>query len=257
METLFIGKNLLFLPEVESTNTYAMGMLRNVNALEGTVVYTDNQTRGKGQRGSSWNSAVASNITASIILKPGFLKADESFFLSKISALAIYDVLTDVLNSSQYDIKIKWPNDMLVNSRKIAGILIENNYHQQLLQNSVIGIGLNVNQSDFGDLSSLATSLSRLSGISYDRKAILEKLCSYLEKWYLSLKSGNISQINELYLARLNGMNQMASFRLPGNEDVFEATITGVTKEGHLCLDIPGSGSRTFDIKEIQFIPLQ
>ena len=177
METLFIGKNLLFLTEVESTNTYAMGMLRNVNVMEGTVVYTDHQSRGKGQRGASWNSAVASNITASVILRPAFLESGESFFLSKISALALYDVLTDVLNSSQYDIKIKWPNDMLVDSRKIAGILIENTYNQQQIQYSVMGIGLNVNQADFGPLSGIATSLKLLTGQQHDRKEVLEKLC--------------------------------------------------------------------------------
>jgi BirA family biotin operon repressor/biotin-[acetyl-CoA-carboxylase] ligase len=89
MGTLFIGKNTLFLLEVESTNTYAMNMLRNVNAIEGTVVYTDNQTKGKGQRGASWNSETASNITASVILKPQFLSVENSFYLSKISALAV------------------------------------------------------------------------------------------------------------------------------------------------------------------------
>jgi BirA family biotin operon repressor/biotin-[acetyl-CoA-carboxylase] ligase len=253
METLFIGKNLLFLTEVESTNTYAMDMLRNVNAIEGTVVHTDNQTKGKGQRGASWNSAVASNITASIILKPGFLKAEDSFFLSKISALSIYDVLTDVLNSSHYDIKIKWPNDILVDSKKIAGILIENNYNHQLLQNSVIGMGLNVNQSDFHDLADIATSLKLLSGVAYDRKEILDKLCIYFEKWYLLLKSGNRKQIHDLYLNRLKGINQVLSFKTPANE-VFKAKITDVNREGKLCLEMQDASIRQFDIKELQFL---
>lgn len=252
METLFIGKNLLFLTEVESTNTYAMGMLRNVNVMEGTVVHTDHQSRGKGQRGASWNSAVASNITASIILKPGFLKSGESFFLSKISALALYDVLTDVLNSSHYDIKIKWPNDMLVDSKKIAGILIENTYSQQQLQYSVIGIGLNVNQEAFHNLSDIATSLRLLTGSEHDRKEVLEKLCRYLEKWYLMLKSGNASQIREVYLNRLKGMNTSMSFKTPDNRE-FRAKIVDVDREGKLCLEMPDSRIRRFDIKELRF----
>lgn len=128
METLFIGKNLLFLHEVESTNTYAMNLLRNVNAIEGTVVYTDNQTHGKGQRGANWGSEIAQNITASIIIKPHFLNIDNAFYLSKISALAVYDVLTELLPNSHNGIKIKWPNDILVNQQKISGILIENNF---------------------------------------------------------------------------------------------------------------------------------
>ena len=128
MQTLFIGKNLLFLHEVESTNTYAMNLLRNVNVIEGTIVYTDNQTKGRGQRGTVWSSNIGQNIISSIILKPTFLSIENSFYLSKITALAIYDVLTDILTSGQYDIKIKWPNDILVNQQKIAGILIETNY---------------------------------------------------------------------------------------------------------------------------------
>lgn len=252
METLFIGKNLLFLTEVESTNTYAMGMLRNVNVMEGTVVYTDHQSRGKGQRGASWNSAVASNITASVILRPAFLESGESFFLSKISALALYDVLTDVLNSSQYDIKIKWPNDMLVDSRKIAGILIENTYNQQQIQYSVMGIGLNVNQADFGPLSGIATSLKLLTGQQHDRKEVLEKLCRYLEKWYLLLKSGNSAQIREAYLGKLKGINTVMTFQTPGNE-TFRAKMVDVNREGKLCLEMPDSTIRRFDIKELRF----
>ncbi len=252
METLFIGKNLLFLTEVESTNTYAMGMLRNVNVMEGTVVHTDHQSRGKGQRGASWNSAVASNITASVILKPTFLESGESFFLSKISALALYDVLTDVLNSSQYDIKIKWPNDMLVDSKKIAGILIENTYNQQQLQYSVIGIGLNVNQTAFHELSGIATSLKLLTGQQHDRKEVLEKLCRYLEKWYLMLKSGNAAQIRNIYLSRLKGMNTVMSFKTPADEE-FRAKIVDVDREGKLCLEMPDSAVRRFDIKELRF----
>lgn len=252
METLFIGKNLLFLTEVESTNTYAMGMLRNVNVMEGTVVYTDHQSRGKGQRGASWASAIASNITASIILRPSFLEAGESFFLSKISALALYDVLTDVLNSSQYDIKIKWPNDMLVDSKKIAGILIENTYNHQQLQYSVIGIGLNVNQTTFGELSGIATSLKLLTGQQHDREEVMEKLCRYLEKWYLMLKSGNASQIREIYLGRLKGMNTVMSFKTSDNE-LFRAKIVDVNREGKLCLEMADASVRRFDIKELRF----
>ena len=253
METLFIGKNMLFLPEVESTNTYAMNMLRNVNAIDGTVVYTDNQTQGKGQRGASWNSQIASNITASIILKPAFLSVDDSFFLSKISALSIYDVLTDVLDTSHYDIKIKWPNDILVNSKKIAGILIENNYNANSLQYSVIGIGLNINQTDFGQLEGIATSLKQLSGKGYDRKELLEKLCSCLEKWYFALKSGKTAFITETYLACIKGMNMRLSFKMPDNS-VFQAKMIDVNRAGKLCLEMDDLSIQRFDIKELQFI---
>ena len=118
MNTLFIGKNVLFLPEVESTNTYAINLLRNVNAIEGTLIYTDHQTQGKGQRGTVWSSEIGKNITLSVILQPKFLSIYQSFYLSKITALACYDVLTEILDVSHYDIKIKWPNGKKILSKK-------------------------------------------------------------------------------------------------------------------------------------------
>jgi BirA family biotin operon repressor/biotin-[acetyl-CoA-carboxylase] ligase len=253
METLFIGKNLLFLHEVESTNTYAMDLLRNVNAIEGTVVHTDNQTKGKGQRGALWTSKIAQNITASVILKPRFMGMDNTFYLSKISALAVYDVLADILTGSQYDIKIKWPNDILVNQQKIAGILIENNFTNSRIQNSVIGIGLNVNQDDFNELDRTATSLKLLSNMSHSKDGVLAMLCAKLEKWYLRLKEHKTSMIDEAYLKHLFGMNAMIDFVRPDGSE-FEGRVVGVTKSGQLMLELDNGWLREFDIKEVKFL---
>jgi BirA family biotin operon repressor/biotin-[acetyl-CoA-carboxylase] ligase len=252
MKTLFIGKNLHFLHEVESTNTYAMNLLRNVNGIEGTIVYTDNQTKGKGQRGALWSSGIAQNITTSIILKPQFLGIENTFYLSKISALAVYDVLTEILGNSQYDIKIKWPNDILVNRQKIAGILIENNFTNTTIQYSVIGIGLNVNQKDFGDFDTIATSLKLITGADYDRNIILEKLCVNLEKWYFKLKEQKLTLIDECYLNCLFGMQQTLNFT-DANQVNFTGKILGVTKGGQLNIELTDLSTKKFDIKEIKF----
>ena len=165
METLFIGSNIIFLPEVDSTNSYATELLKNVNIAEGTVIHTAHQTQGKGQRGNSWEAQIASNLTTSIVLKPSFLELKNQFFLYQITALACYDLMAELLNNSQYDIKIKWPNDILVNKKKIAGILIENVITHSTLNYSVIGIGINVNQLLFTDGIN-ATSLKKLSHIN-------------------------------------------------------------------------------------------
>lgn len=252
METLFIGKNLLFLHDVESTNTYAMNLLRNVNAMEGTIVYTDNQTKGKGQRGAVWSSDIALNITASVILKPRFLGIENTFYLSKISALAVYDVLTEMLANSQYDIKIKWPNDILVNRLKIAGILIENNFTNTTIQYSVIGIGLNVNQVEFGEFGNMATSLKLLTGKDYDRNMILERLCVYLEKWYFKLKEQKLTFIDESYMNCLFGIHQTLNFT-DANHKSFSGKILGVTKGGLLNIELEDLSIKKFDIKEIKF----
>jgi BirA family biotin operon repressor/biotin-[acetyl-CoA-carboxylase] ligase len=253
METLFIGKNSLFLHEVESTNTYAMNLLRDVNPIEGTIVYTDNQTHGKGQRGALWTSKIGQNMTVSVILKPQFLSLDKTFYLSKISALAVYDVLTDILANSQYDIKIKWPNDILVNQRKIAGILIENNFTTHSIQYSVIGVGLNVNQVEFGDFERTAISLKLLASKDVDRKMILELFCQKLEKWYLKLKEQKFDLIDETYLNNLYGINEILAFESL-DKTAFQGKMLGVSKMGKLVVELPNLERKEFDIKEVKFL---
>lgn len=253
METLFIGKNILFLSEVESTNTYAMNLLRNVNVIDGTVVNTDRQTNGKGQRGALWLSNSALNITSSIILKPQFLSINQAFFLSKISALSVYDVLTDILGNSQYDIKIKWPNDILVNQSKISGILIENVFSGNHIQHSVIGVGLNVNQAEFADFERLATSIKKLTNKDFDKNEVLKLLCVKLEKWYLKLKEQKFSLINDCYKSNLYGMNHVLSF-LDTNNELFKAEIIDVTNNGKLVLKTENLKQIEFEVKELKFL---
>ncbi len=251
MATLFIGQNKVFLPETDSTNSYAITMLKNVNCIEGTVVYTNHQTKGKGQRGNSWMSDSSMNITLSVILKPVFLPSKKAFYLSKITALAIHDVLTDILDNSQFDIKIKWPNDILVNNKKIAGVLIENSVTDDYFNWSVIGIGLNVNQTQFGDLTS-ATSLINITNKNLVVDEISEKLFVYLEKWYLKLKQNKITEINEAYLKYLLGINNKMKFK--HNNIVFNGVVIGVSEQGLLEVLMENNIKRSFDIKEITFI---
>lgn len=251
METLFVGQNQYFLPRVESTNTYATGLLRNVNIPEGTIVYTDHQTQGRGQRGNSWIAEPASNITASIILNPLFLDLKKTFCISKIAALAVHDVLTENLTHGQFDIKIKWPNDILVNTRKIAGILIENQVQTGRLAHSVIGIGLNVNQTEFGDVP--ATSFKSLLGVNCDRKLVLSQLCKHLEKWYLRLKKGAFTEIDQAYFQALYGYKQSLSFRDEAGL-VFDAVLQNVTEEGLLVLVLDNHVVKHYDIKEITLL---
>ena len=253
MNTLFIGKNVLFLPEVESTNTYAINLLRNVNVVDGTIIYTNNQTQGKGQRGAVWTSEIGKNIMLSVILQPRFLDINKSFYLSKITALACYDVLTEILDSSHYDIKIKWPNDILVNKKKIGGILIENNLSGNTIHHAVIGIGLNVNQEDFGGLSLLATSIKLQRDINYNTSMVLESICSKLEKWYFKLKESKLDYINSNYLSQLYGLNQIHLF-IDKNEQEFYAEIISVEENGKLVLKNATNDLLFFDIKEVKLI---
>jgi len=256
METLFIGKNTHFLTEVESTNTYAMDLLRNVNVLDGTVIYAENQTKGKGQRGAEWIVESGKNLTISVVLKPNFINSNDSFYLSKIAALATYDVLADLIENSHNDIKIKWPNDMLIGSGKIAGILIENTYLKAQIQYAVIGFGININQEIFDEYSTKATSLKLINKSlkDYDKKMVLAKLCSYLEKWYFKLKDSKFEEINTAFLRNLYGIEENKKFHNNLTHENFEATIIGVTTDGKLHLKNNNQEHLFFEVKEISLI---
>ncbi len=145
MRTITLGFPLIHLASVDSTNKYAAAILHKQDAGEGTVILADVQTSGKGQGDNIWLSDSGLNLLCSIILKPDFLPAYKQFYLSMCVATGIYDCLNDLGIQSQ----VKWPNDILIKGKKVAGILIENTILSQNLLTSVIGIGLNVNQVSF------------------------------------------------------------------------------------------------------------
>ncbi len=253
METLFVGNNIIHLTEVDSTNSYAKALLKDVKLPEGTVISTDNQTKGKGQRGNIWVAEPAANITCSVILYPKFLNASDHFFLSKVISLAIHATLAELLDSGNYDIKIKWPNDILVNNKKICGTLIENSFRQDKLQESVIGIGLNVNQEDFGELSEKATSLKLLSDKGFDKATVLKRLLKHIEVQYLQLKQGKETVIHENYLKHLLLFGENSKFKDLKNDQELKGKIVDVLSNGHLVIETAKKVRKEFDMKEIGF----
>lgn len=251
METLFMGRNIIFLPRVNSTNSYAMEMLKNVNLSEGTVVHTAEQTNGKGQRGSVWKTEKTSNLTASLVIKPTFLNLKNQHYLYQVSALACYDVLAELLDTSQFDIKIKWPNDILVNKQKVAGILIENHVTNSKFSWSVVGIGLNVNQTIF-DEGFNASSLKIILGKEIDVDKVLESLCKHFEKYYLQLKNNKFDQIKTEYLKHFFRLNNWMDFEI---EDIVKTMyVVGVSDEGMLWLKDKNDRSYYMDVKQIKWL---
>lgn len=251
MKTLFIGKNIICLPEIQSTNSYAIDLLKNVNLPEGTVVHALNQTHGKGQRGSAWSSEPERNLTASFILRPTFLDLKNHFFLYQVVALACYDAMAQILDSSQIDIKIKWPNDILVNEKKIAGILIENTIHNGQISWCIAGVGINVNQENFeGNLK--ATSLKTITGKTYSVEYVLEIMCQQLEKHYLALLNSKKEGIASNYLQNLFGRDKFRDFELNGKLERF--CVKGVGDTGLLLLQDENGKEKQMDVKDIKWI---
>lgn len=251
METLFIGKSTIFLSETASTNSYAVDLLKNTNPPEGTMIHTAKQTQGKGQRGSVWNSEPTSNLTVSFILKPSFLDIQNQFFLYQISALACYDTMAELLSDSHFDIKIKWPNDILVNKKKIAGILIENNVLNGRISWSVVGIGINVNQTKFGE-NIQATSLKLLQNEkAFEVSQVLKLLCGHLEKYYLALKNNKVDFIKENYLTHFFGLNSFLDFEVKGETRSF--LVKGVGEKGLLLLEDNNGKVLEADVKDMKW----
>ena len=251
METIFVGKNRIFLPEVHSTNSYAIELLKNVKPQEGTLIFTDHQTHGRGQRGMYWNSEPESNVSMSVLLEPNFLSLENTFFLYQIAALACYDALTEIINNSQIDIKIKWPNDILVNRKKICGILIENTILDNRLNCAVIGIGINVNQ-ELLDEKWNATSLINCVGKRFDRLAIMNSICYYLEKNYLNLKQNKFENIQKAYLMHLYGLNEKLLFNYQGKNRILK--VVGISASGLLSLIDEDENKLEVDVKDIKWM---
>ena len=144
---LFIGKKLIHLNEVDSTNTYLKTLCENEILPEGTVVIAESQYAGRGQRSNTWESEPGKNIIMSLIFYPGFLSANRQFLLSQAVALALQEFISNLLPEEKTS--IKWPNDIYVGDKKIAGILIESSWMGNQVKNSIVGIGININQDGF------------------------------------------------------------------------------------------------------------
>jgi BirA family biotin operon repressor/biotin-[acetyl-CoA-carboxylase] ligase len=243
--TLFVGKKLVYVPECHSTNTLAAELGQRGSVVEGTLVITSNQFSGRGQRGNQWISEPGKNLTFSLILKPSFLKPDQQFRLTQVISLAVADYTT---KKTQGIVKIKWPNDLLINSRKVCGILIENSISGETIQTSIVGVGINVNQTEFTGHN--ATSLKNEIGFDFDLQNELHEMLHCIEVRYLQLRDGKFEKISEDYLQNLYRIGEQHTFRIANEEK--QGVIDGVDHRGRLIVSLDNSRNY-FDLKEISF----
>ena len=252
MNTLFTGRCIIELDETTSTNTHATQLIKQGNVAEGTIVWAHFQSLGRGQYGNIWQAERDKNLTFSLVIHPNFLSAEKQFYLSKITSLAVLGMLTEYLPASQYDIQIKWPNDILVDKHKIAGILIESILRGSFVQSSVIGVGLNINQVDFENVKRSVTSLSLLLKKKFDLKTVLALFCKHFEALYLNLKQNKFEMLNKLYLNNLYRFNEFANYKANGK--TFSAKLTSVEESGLLVLTTEQNKILKFNFKEVEFL---
>jgi BirA family biotin operon repressor/biotin-[acetyl-CoA-carboxylase] ligase len=247
--TLFVGQNLIKLKEVDSTNNFLKDLVSKSEPLaEGTVIMADNQFAGRGQQESVWQTQAGKNISTSIYLRPSFLPLDKQFYLNIAVSLAVSDALSCFVLEG---IKVKWPNDMYYLNKKLGGILIENTLTGSSIKSSVIGIGLNVNQSEFSEsISQSATSVIQILQKDVPLMDIMAKIFMFMEKYYLILRAGKYSILQNDYLAKLYNFNISALYKQDGA--FFEGIIKGVEDSGRLTVDT-NEGLKSFNFKEIEF----
>lgn len=244
---LFKNRAFIELESIDSTNNYAANLLRLSGAPEGTVITAHSQTGGRGQRGSSWESAPGENLLMSIILYPQRLMASDQFYLSMIIALAVRDFIE---SSTMKDTYIKWPNDVIVDDKKLAGILIEINWQDNKIQSVIAGIGVNLNQKNFENPR--AASVSIFSKQYHSPIDSCELLSNSIEKYYMRLTAGKYSDINREYHSHLYGLGKRRSFIYKGA--AIKGIIKGVDQTGALVVEHETGADIKCELKEIEFV---
>ncbi|MCE6991612.1 biotin--[acetyl-CoA-carboxylase] ligase [Dyadobacter sp. CY323] len=247
-DTLIIGKKVVYLPSCHSTNDIAAEIVHAGLFAEGTVVITDNQIKGRGQRGSEWHANPGENLTFSVILSPHFLPIQHQFLISQITALAVRSFVSNYIDG----VKVKWPNDVLVNGKKICGILIENSILGMKLTNSIIGIGVNINQLEFEN--GRATSLAQETESQYILAEEFQKLARIIEAYYLKLRTTSHDHDIKLeYLQHLHGYDQEVKVSFKGQYQ--NAQVIDVTEQGRLRVKLSSQPDiLELGLKEIEWV---
>ncbi len=241
-------QKIVHLDTIDSTNNYFSKLSKDQKFPEGSIITSSFQESGKGQGDNSWESEKEKNLLFSMILYPDFLAIDNNFLLSKTISLGILDYL----KLKTKNVKIKWPNDIYINDEKIAGILIENTIKGSTINQCIVGIGLNLNQSMFISDAPNPVSLSQITGDFYSTKDELEILRDCIRTFYEKLRKSKFEEINELYINSLYRFNEFYNYT--SNNNTFEARIKGVNEYGHLQIEKSNHEKFEFDFKEIEFI---
>lgn len=239
---------IIRLQKTDSTNNYLHALARPEQLGEGSVVWAEFQTAGRGQIGNSWESAEGENLTFSVVLYPTFLLANRQFLISQITALSVKQTLDRYVD----DITVKWPNDIYWRDRKICGMLIENDLAGQFIYSSILGIGININQKEFKSNAPNPVSLYQIIGKRTDRENFLQEFLERLYANYLLLLQEKEVLIQDAYRQSLY---RREGFHL--YEDAngrFEAAIEEIEPSGYLHLRLRDNTIRRYEFKEVRFV---
>ena len=241
--------NIIKLDAINSTNDYLKKLLQRQFVENFTIVTAENQTNGRGQMGSQWNVEEGKNLTFSVLVKDLLLEINHIFHLNVAVAVSIVEALSFL---EIKDLAIKWPNDILAEGKKIGGILIENSIKSDGEIFSIVGIGLNINQKNFGDLPK-ASSLAVLKNQEFDKSEILTSILQNLGRNISMIMNKNTDPIWEKYHSVLYKNGIPMPFENVQNEK-FMGIIQGVTQTGKLQVKLENNSVKSFEIKEVKML---
>ncbi len=237
--------------QIDSTNTKALELIQKGQARTPTVIIADKQLAGRGHALNTWESEEGKNLTMSIIVRPHFIKPQEQFLLTQIISLSLIKLVSNFVKS--HPIHIKWPNDIYIGDSKVAGILIQNTIKGALLDYSVLGIGLNINQEEFVSDAPNPVSLIHYCDNVLDIAALRTQLLNTFGYYYEAAQSASMRQrFNDMYMQGLYRYQELAGYK--AGEEVFKASILGVDAYGQLILIDENRHHRQFGFKEVEFV---
>lgn len=242
---------IIYVDKAASTNTLLSSSAKQFD--HGTVIAAHSQTQGRGQRGNHWESEPNKNLTFSILLRPSLIVAARQFELSQLVSISITRVLRSVLGSD--DVRIKWPNDIYYGDRKLVGILIENSLAGASIEQSIVGIGINVNQQHFLSDAPNPVSMTNITGKTYDLDSLLEDVATQIvddfDQYELQPNPATLAAQYRRLMWRAEGF---WPYRDNVSDTVFEGRVAAVAPTGHLTLATKGGTFHTYAFKEVSFI---
>jgi len=248
---MHFGKNIIRFERLDSTNKKARELQKEKVLPEGSIIICHEQYAGRGYANNSWESAAGMNITATWILNPVFLKTDQQFAITQAVSVAVNETVKNFYNGN-LPVTIKWPNDIYVKDKKIAGILVENNILGNDIKDCFAGIGININQEVFSSDAPNPVSLKMLTGKDFDPDVCLKVLSENLQKYYYQLRESGPDALNSEYRSLLYRFGEMSEFISNGRN--FQGTIMGTDHYGRLEVRLKTGEKKLFDFKEITFL---
>ncbi len=232
IDSEWAGKTVYYYSVTDSTNS-CIKVLAEEGAKQGTLVVADMQSAGKGRRGRSWYSEAGSGVWMSILLRPEF-EPNQASMTTLVAALAVAEAIRDV---SGLDARIKWPNDIVINGKKVCGILTEMSLEADYISYVVCGIGINVNHREFPeDIKATATSLMLESGEKVSRIQLISELWKHFEKYYeLFCADGDLKHLKAEYNSILVNKDKQVRVLEPKGE--WSGKATGINNKGELLVE--------------------